>query len=479
MSEETYDDVVIGLEIHIHLNKLKTKLFCGCSTDYHSAQPNTYTCSICLGHPGTLPVLNKNAIETAIKLALALKCKISPLQYFYRKNYFYPDMSKNFQISQYNKGGGVPFGNGGEVLIQIGDEKKVIPLDRIHLEEDPGKLVHQGSVETSPYTLVDYNRNGVALIEIVTTPCMKSPKEARAYCNKLKSILVYADINDPSEEGAFRVDANVSIKGHERVEVKNIGSVKDVEKALHAEIKRMRKAIQKGQTITRDTRHFDGEKTILLRSKEQEDDYRYFPEPDLTKFEVTEDMIKKVKKTLLELPDDRKERFIKDYGMNTYDSEVLIQDKALADFFEQTIKQYNNPKEVVNWLINDVMGYLNDNDLELKKTKFTVRNFVRLLKMIDEEKFTKKVGKQILKDVINGKNPESLAESKKLEKISDEALLSKLCDEVIAENQDVVQKLATKPKAFQALVGEVMKKTKGMADYTLTQDILKKKLNLQ
>ena len=479
MSEEAYDDVIIGLEVHIHLNKLKTKLFCSCGTDYQGADPNTHTCPICLGHPGTLPVLNKRAVETAIKLAIALKSKISPVQFFYRKNYFYPDMTKNYQVSQHNKGIGMPFANGGEVLIQVGEEVKPIILDRFHLEDDPGRLVHQGSVDTSPYTLIDYDRCGFTLIEIVTTPCMKTPKEARAYCNKLKSILVYTDVNDPAEEGAFRVDANVSIKGHERVEIKNIGSVKDVEKALVSEIKRMRKSIQKNIPITRDTRHFDGEKSILLRSKEQEDDYRFFPEPDVTIFEVTEDMIKKVQKEISELPDDRKQRFIKDYGLNDYDSEILIQDKALSDFFEEVLKQYNDPKEVVNWIINDIVGYLNDNDLELRKTKLTVKNFVMLLKMIQEDKFTKRVGRQILKDVINGKSPESLAKAKKLEKISDEAVLSKICDEVIAENQDVVQKLAAKPKAFQALVGEVMKKTKGMADYEMSQNILKKKLNIQ
>ena len=272
-----YENVIIGLEVHIQLTELKTKLFCGCSSEYRGKEPNTHVCPICIGLPGSLPLINQTAIEFATRLALALKCDINKSMYFFRKNYYYPDMAKNFQISQYNKAGGKAFADRGIVPTKINDKIKNITLNRIHLEEDPARLVHKGSIATSPYTLVDYNRSGVCLIEIVTEPVIRSPEEAREFLKQLKSIVQYTGISNLDLTGAARVDANISIKGHERSEVKNISSFREVERALKWEIQRQRNLIKRGKEIFQETRHWDDKRriTISLRTKEFEADLHH------------------------------------------------------------------------------------------------------------------------------------------------------------------------------------------------------------
>lgn len=468
--------VVIGLEIHVQINQLKTKLFCLCSSDYRGAEPNTHCCPVCLGLPGALPTTNQKAIEFATTLALALNSKISDRQFFHRKNYYYPDMSRNFQISQYNRGGGVPFASKGEVIIKMADGKpKTVHLDRMHLEDDPGKLVHKGTYESSPYTLIDYNRCGTALVEIVTKPEMHSPEEARSFCNKLKSIISHCGISDVGLDGAFRVDANVSIEKGERVEIKNIGSVKDVEKAIRWEIMRQKNDQKRGKTIFRETRGWNGRATTVLRSKEQEEDYRYFPEPDLVPFEVAAEIITKQKKNLPELPDARMKRFMSQYALSEYDSDVLTSDKYSADFFEECAKANSNFKLIVNWINNDIAGLLNDQDLELIDTKIKPKLLLELMSLVEQGTISIKIAKTMLPDVLKGKSPKKLVAEKDLTKIEDPAILEPLCDKVIAENKQVLEDMKKKPKAFMSLVGKVLKETNGKADTAKVQQILAEK----
>jgi len=469
--------VVIGLEIHIQMNKLKTKLFCSCNSDYRGAEPNTHCCPVCMGLPGTLPVANAKAIEFATTLAVAVNSKISDRQCFHRKNYYYPDMSRNYQISQYNRGGGVPFASGGEVFIKTKDGKqKRIQLDRMHLEDDPGKLVHKGSFDTSPFTLVDYNRCGTTLIELVTKPVMYTPEEARAFCNKLKSIISHCDISDVSMDGAFRVDANISIEGGERVEIKNIGSVKDVEKALRWEILRHRQDQKRGKPVGRETRAWNGRATVLLRSKEYEDDYRYFPDPDLVPFQVEQKIIDKIKKGIPELPDQRLVRFIQQYGFSEYDADVLISDKFNADFFEDCAKKNPDYKTILNWINNDIAGYLNDDDLSIKDTKLTPKILLELIEMVQKNEVPINIAKKFIPEMLKGKTPSKLAKELQVQKITDPAVLTPICEKVIQDNPKVLEDIQKKPKAFMSLVGMVMKETKGQADSELTQKILAEKI---
>jgi len=476
-----YEDVIIGLEVHIQMTTLKTKLFCSCNADYRSAGANLFTCPICLGLPGSLPVVNKTAIEFATRLALALNCKINKSMYFFRKNYFYPDLPKGFQISQYNKAGGKAFADGGIITIKLKDKKKDLQLNRIHLEEDPARLVHKGSIATSPYTLVDYNRSGITLIEIVSEPIMRSPEEAREYLKQLKSIVQYTGISDPNLEGSCRVDANISIKGHPRSEVKNINSFKEVERALKWEISRQKNLIKRGHELIQETRHWDGRVTISLRTKEFEKDYRYFPEQDLVPIEIDQEFIDKVRKDLPEMPNERSTRFQDEYQLSEFDADNLVLDKNIADFYEEGIKSepsfgIDDYKLYCNWLMNDISGWLNDNNKEIKETFLKPSQLIDLIKAINEGKITGKIAKTFVDKIMKGAPVSEIIKKSGKERISDEKALENIAREVIEENPKIVDDCRKKPSAKEALIGKVMAETKGQADPEITRKIMLKLL---
>ncbi|MGQ9468776.1 MAG: Asp-tRNA(Asn)/Glu-tRNA(Gln) amidotransferase subunit GatB [Nitrososphaerales archaeon] len=468
--------IKIGLEVHCQLTNLKTKLFCSCSSDYRGKEPNTHICPICVGMPGTLPVLNEKALEDAIMVAIALNSEISERMLFFRKNYFYPDMPKNFQVSQYDKAGGVPLALGG--FIQINDKR--IRIRRIQLEEDPGKLSYDGTIESSTYTLVDYNRAGIALIEIVTEPDMASPKEARLFLEKLRSILEHLGISDGSLEGSMRCDANISLKGGKRVEIKNIPSFKEVERALNFEITRQKSLVERGITIGQETRHWDEVRriTISLRTKEEEQDYRYFPEPDLVPVIIPEDQIKEVEKKMPELPDERRRRFIEQYHLLPQTAEILTRSKAMADFFEECTKLYKKPREISNWLIGEFLSYLHDKGIEMDESRLTPRHLVSMLKLIDEGTISRKMARSVLQEMLlTGKMPDAIIKEKRLEKILDREYVRNMVEKVLKENLQAVKDALIDEKAINYLMGQLMKATEGKIDPKLAGEIIRERLS--
>ncbi|MHA1264448.1 MAG: Asp-tRNA(Asn)/Glu-tRNA(Gln) amidotransferase subunit GatB [Candidatus Helarchaeota archaeon] len=471
--------VIIGLEIHVQLTALKTKLFCGCSTDYRGKPPNIYLCPVCLGLPGSLPVLNRKAVEFAIMVGLALNCQIPPRSLFHRKNYYYPDMPKNFQISQYNKAGGVPIGLGGHVTFEIDNIQRKIRLTRIQLEEDPGRLTYLGSIMTSPYTLVDYNRAGITLLEIVTEPDLRSPKEARLFLQKLRSIIEHLGVSDCGLEGAMRCDANISLEGGRRVEIKNISSFKAVQQALDREIIRQRRMRADGLEVKMETRHWDENtgRTVALRTKEEEHDYRYFPEPDLVPIVISSDWIAELKSKMPELPDARRARFIEQYQIPPYDAGVLTSSKSLADFFEACIKLYNDPKDISNWIMSDLLRHLNERNIEINESTITPKQFAALLNYIATGKISRRSAKKVLMDMIaEGKPPEQIIEEDGHQRLGDEAELKRIINQVLKMNPKAVQDAIKEDKAINYLIGQVMKATKGTADYTITNKLIRNQI---
>ncbi len=473
------NEVIIGLEVHIQLTNLKTKLFCSCSTNYRGTEPNTFVCPICLGFPGSLPVVNKKVVEFATRLALALDCKINHKFWFFRKNYHYPDLPKGFQITQYNKAGGKAFADGGKITVRVNNHKKEVLLNRIHLEEDPARLVHKGSIATSPFTLVDYNRSGVCLIEIVSEPVIDSPEEAREFLKQLKSIVQYTGISDLDLQGSVRVDANISIKGNERSEVKNINSFKEVERALSYEIVRQKNALKRGKVLIQETRHWDDKRkiTISLRSKEFEADYRYFPEQDLVPLEIDNIFIQKVKEKLPEMPNERALRLRREYMLSEFDSENLVLDKEIADFYENGANSdptfgYEEYKQYCNWLMNNISGWLNENNTTINNTKLSPKHVVDLIKNIRNGKITTKIAKAYIDEMMKGTSVSQIIKKKGKKRIYDEKIIEKLCRDVIEENPNIVKDFRKNLKALEALIGRVMAKTKGQADPKITREVM-------
>jgi len=462
------DQVIVGLEVHCQLDT-KSKLFCGCDTDYRSDGPNTHVCPICLGLPGAMPALNRKAIEYAMKVAKALNCEVLEESEFSRKNYFYPDLDKAYQITQYDK----PLAEGGYLEIESdeGGERK-IRLTRIHVEEDPGRLVHMGNVERGKYSLVDYNRAGIPLIEIVSEPDMRSPKEARKFLNKLRATLEYLSVFDSEKEGSLRVDANISIKGHERVEVKNITSYKGVEKALLFEVTRQKNLIRRGQKIERETRHYLEARGVTqsARSKEMENDYRYFPEPDLRPLRVKSWVAGIV---LPELPDARRERFIAQYGCSLNHARTLTGELKLANFFEKVVAA--DPKNLSTlastWIADTLIGELNYRDMNLDKVEpAAMTGLVLLLKA---GTITDKSAIEVLRVMLDQRlknesteTPARIVERLNLAKTSgDSGAIAAAVEEAINENPKALEDYrAGKSGALNFLVGQVMKKTQGKAD---------------
>lgn len=468
-------DVVIGLEVHVQLNKLKTKLFCSCSLDYHGDEPNTHVCPVCLGLPGTMPVLNEEAVKAGIKVALALNAKINPVMRFDRKNYFYPDLPKGFQISQYD----MPLAWGGYVTIETEEGEKQVTLKRIHMEEDPGKLSYKGSITSAKYSLIDYNRSGVPLLEIVTEPVLNSPKEARTFLNTLRIILEYLDVFDGNLEGAMRVDANISIAGGGRVEIKNISSFKGVERALTYEITRQKNLIRRGRAVKRETRHFDEANniTVSLRSKEEEHDYRYFPEPDLVPVETAE-FVELVRNELPEMPWEKRERLIKQYNLSFEKAKILVLDPKMADYFERVAEKID-PKVSASWIVDVLRGELNYRDMSFAEGEKRISSdeFSELLGYFLRGDITEKGVVEVIRTKLDeGGEIREIIEKKGLFSIPAEEI-DRLCKEAIEKNPKAVEDYrAGKKQAVNFLVGYVMKVTRGRADPEITAKRMKELL---
>ncbi|MDD2654337.1 MAG: Asp-tRNA(Asn)/Glu-tRNA(Gln) amidotransferase subunit GatB [Candidatus Omnitrophica bacterium] len=466
-------ETVIGLEVHVHL-KTKTKAFCGCSTEY-GKEPNSQTCPVCLGLPGSLPVLNKMALELTIKTALALNCTVNNYLKFDRKNYYYPDLPKNYQISQYD----MPISSNGFIILTSG---KKIRIKRAHLEEDAGKLIHE-----KDSSLVDYNRSGMPLLEIVSEPDINSPDEAYEYLSKLKLVLQYIGISDcDMEKGSLRCDANISLRkmGAKelgvKTELKNMNSFKAVREALGFEIKRQTEALNNGERIIQDTRLWDDQKEITtsMRSKEEAHDYRYFPEPDLVPFSIENKFIEEIKKEIPELPQMRFERFVKDLQLSEYDANVIIQDKNFADYFEECTRLYKNAKKISNWLCGAVLSELNSRKVDIQELKLQPKDLIGLIEETEKGTVSNLVAKEVLTQIIDtGKSAHAIISEKGMAQVSDEGALEKLADEAIKENPKSVESYKSgKENAIMFLVGQVMKKSGGKANPKVVGEILKRRL---
>ena len=475
----TYE-AVIGLEIHVQLNT-KTKTFCSCSAEY-GARPNSHTCPVCLGLPGALPVINERVLLQGVLAGLALSCEISNFSVFARKNYFYPDLPKAYQISQYE----LPLNKNGHVMIlnEKGREKR-IGIIRAHLEEDAGKLVHDENPKGPSY--IDFNRCGVPLLEIVTEPDIRSPEEAYRFLVAIKEILQYAGVSECNmEKGELRVDVNISLResGEEafgvKQEIKNMNSFANVRRALEYEIKRQARILRTGGKLKQETRLFDQTKnsTITMRTKEEAHDYRYFPDPDLVPIVIGDEFIENVHKKLPELPEQKRDRLVTHYGLTRYDAENLCTSYKIANYFEATCKNYQQPKKIANWILSEVMKVLNQEKIEIDQFKVTPSNLRELFDLLDSGVISGKIAKEVFSLMVaTGKTAKIIVEEKGLKQLTDKDHINKVVDEVIAENEKVVSEYRDgKMKAFGFLMGQVMRKTKGKANPHLVNELLKERI---
>ncbi len=474
----TYE-IVIGLEVHTQL-LTKSKMFCSCSTDYASASPNTHVCPICLGMPGVLPVINEKAIEYTVMTALALNCTIPEYTKFDRKNYFYPDLMKGYQISQYD----APIGKGGWLTIDSNSNRKKINITRVHLEEDVSKLWHRGD-----YSLIDVNRSGVPLMEVVSEPEISSPEEARDYLVKLHNILRYLGVSTGNmEEGSFRCDANISIRPANskkllpKVEVKNMNSFKAVYQALEYEAERQEKVLEEGGELVQETRGWIDETsvTVTQRTKEYADDYRYFPEPDLPPLVLDRAWIDEIKAGLPELPEARRDRFMTQYGLSLYDANVLTSSKAMADYFENCVKLLDSSKAKVvsNWLLGDFSRLLNATNMGIESVKINPKHLTEMLSLVDNGTVNGPAAKAVFEEMFRtGKEASEIIEEKKLSQISDASEIREVVKQVIANNAGAVADYASgKQQALTFIIGQVMKATRGRANPGMVKEIIVQEL---
>ncbi|MBE9221722.1 Asp-tRNA(Asn)/Glu-tRNA(Gln) amidotransferase subunit GatB [Cyanobacterium stanieri LEGE 03274] len=488
---KTKYEAIIGLETHCQLNT-KSKIFCSCSTEFDSP-PNTNVCPVCLGHPGVLPVLNQEVLNSAIKMGLALQGQIARYSKFDRKQYFYPDLPKNYQISQFD----LPIVEHGRLEIELVDPKtkeatrKTIGITRLHMEEDAGKLVHAGSdrLSGSTHSLVDFNRTGVPLLEIVSEPDLRTGQEASEYVQELRRIVRYLGIGDGNmQEGSLRCDVNISVRpeGQKefgvKVEIKNMNSFSAIQKAIEYEIERQIEAVENGEPILQETRLWEegAQRTISMRIKEGSSDYRYFPEPDLPPLEITDAQLDEFQKTLPELPAQKRTRYESEYGLSAYDARVLCDDRDVALYFEAVVSGGASAKGAANWVTQDIAAYLNSNlDLDITKIALKPEMLAELITLIENGTISGKIAKEILPDLLEkGGSPKQIVESKGLVSISDPDELAKIIDEVLAENPDKLEQFrAGKTKLQGFFVGQLMKKTGGRAEPKLANQILNKKLN--
>ena len=477
MAREDYE-VVIGLEVHAEL-ATKTKIFCSCPTEF-GGEPNTHCCPICMAMPGTLPVLNEKVVEYAVKAGLATNCTISQDSKNDRKNYFYPDLPKAYQISQYDK----PLCENGSVEIETKDGKKTIRIERIHIEEDAGKLNHS---EFGGGSLIDLNRAGVPLIETVSKPDMRSAQEAESYLRKLKSIFEYIEVSDcKMQEGSLRADVNVSVhKPGEplgtRTEMKNMNSFRSIVRAIEYEIDRQIDVIEAGGKVEQETLRWDdvSGKTFSMRDKEDADDYRYFPDPDLVAIRLSDEYIENVRKSLPELPESRKARYIEEYNLTEKEANLLTSSKYLSDLFEVAIKVCNNPKAVNNWIISDISRILNETEIDPIAIPFDGNQLGKLVILIDKGTISSSIGKKVLVELFeNPRDPEDIIKEKGWIQISDEGAIKEVVLKVISENaQSVSDYKAGKEKALGFLVGQAMKETKGKANPQMLNQMFKEELS--
>jgi aspartyl-tRNA(Asn)/glutamyl-tRNA(Gln) amidotransferase subunit B len=484
-TEQDLYETTVGLEIHVELSTA-SKMFCGCAVRF-GGEPNTRTCPVCLGLPGSLPVPNEQAIENTMKIALALNCHIVERSVFHRKNYFYPDMPKNYQISQYD----YPLGSQGVLEISGDFGTTRVGINRVHLEEDTGKSIHvggSGRIADSEYSLEDFNRAGTPLVEIVSEPDIHSAEEARVFVSELRSLLESLGVSDVRmEEGSMRVDANVSVRLRgetehgAKVEVKNMNSIRSVGRALEYEEKRQREALRNGERLIQETRHFDEKTgtTSSMRTKEFAFDYRYFVEPDLVPFEPGVEWVERVRASLGETPVQRRERFAREYGLGEKDIEVLTSSPKVADYFEGAAKAYEGEaKKVANWILADLFGLANEAGIEVYDSKVAPEQIAGLVKLIDDGRISGKQGKQVLGEMFaNGKDADAIAAERGLEQVSDTGQLEAFVDEAIAENPDVAEKIrGGQMGAIGFLVGQVMKKSRGQANPGVVNGLIKDKL---
>ncbi len=470
---------VIGLEVHAQL-RTKSKIFCGCSASF-GADPNTHTCPVCLGMPGVLPVLNKQVVEFALKLALATHCRIASQSVFARKNYFYPDLPKGYQISQYE----FPLASAGYLEIPLGEEiTKRIGITRIHMEEDAGKLVHD---ETRPLSYVDFNRTGVPLLEIVSEPDMRSPEEAVAYLKELREILVYLEICDGNmEEGSFRCDANVSVRplGQRelgtRTELKNMNSFRHVQRAISYEIQRQIGILEEGGSVIQETRLWDEHRqiTFSMRGKEEAHDYRYFPDPDLVPVEIHEQWLEKLRQELPELPAAKRKRFVLQYGLRPYDAELLTSSRALADYFEACVKDFHDPRQVANWISGELLGLLNRDGRSIQECPVQPQQLARMLGLLEQGSISRRIAQGLFEEMyMTGKTPEAILTEKGWATVSDQGSLYSVIEEILREHPAEVEAFRQgKSKLLGFFMGQVMRKTQGQADPKLAQRLLEQKL---
>ena len=472
-------EAVIGLEVHAQLST-STKIFCGCSTKFGNP-PNTNVCPICLGHPGTLPVLNKKVVEYAVMLGLATNCSINERSIIARKNYFYPDLPKGYQISQFEE----PICEDGFIEIELENgSRKNIKIKRIHLEEDAGKLIH----DQGDYTLVDLNRCGTPLLEIVTEPDITSAQEAYSYLTNLKQILTYLEVCDGNmEEGSLRCDANISVrpKGQlelgTRTEVKNMNSFRNVERAIEFEINRQIELIEEGGKVTQQTLLWNADlnEAFPMRGKEESHDYRYFPDPDLVPVVVSSEWRSSLNNRLPELPKTRRERFVSEFKIPEYDAKILTSEKELANYFEETIKETKNYKSASNWIMGDVLKVIKDEKIPIAEIKLSAKNLGKLINLIDQNVISGKIAKEVFPEMfMSDSDPETIVKEKGLAQITDSLEIEKAVDEIIANNLKQVEEFKSgKEKVFGFFVGQVMRATKGKANPQIVNDILTKKLN--
>lgn len=472
-------EVVIGLEVHAELST-NTKIYCNCSTAF-GADPNTHCCPICTGMPGTLPVLNEKVVEYAVKAGLATNCEISRFSKQDRKNYFYPDLPKAYQVSQYD----LPLCIGGHLDINVNGNKKTIGITRIHIEEDAGKLIHDAYTGD---TLVDMNRCAVPLIEIVSEPDIRSADEAVAYMQTLKSILEYLEVCDcKMQEGSLRCDVNLSVRpvGQKefgtRTETKNLNSFKAIHNSIEFEIQRQIEVLENGGKIYQETRRFDDAKGVgyAMRSKEDAQDYRYFPEPDLAPIVLSEEYINNIKENLPEMPHIKKERYIKEFDLPEYDAEILTSSKKTASFFEKANAICNNPKAVSNWIMGDFARMLNEKEIEIDESKVTEENLASLIMLIDKGTISSKIAKQIFEEMFEtGEDAKAIVEKRGLVQISDEGAIKEICQRVVDANpQSIIDYKAGKDRAIGFLVGQIMKETKGKANPQIVNKLLLEIIN--